>query len=430
MKLLQKEYLFLVCNLIYLFSTLIVFIFRPNDKFISPIPLQYLYYAILIGLSAFLAIVLKRGAIAPKKNIPYLLFITLLIAVGFSSIFSLDSYYSMRYTLIFGSASILSFYICYSLPIRFFYIIFILYVVIITLYSLGALILPNDGTSIRMFGIEFAQRSYRYMYVKRFSSFTQNPNMLGVLILISIPMSLYFITSLYFKIYYKLFFLLSLTLNMYVLINTFSRSAIFGALISITFYFAFYFISRNTPWKITLLLMSILVILLFSHYWQPPVVLKQEFKARFSSKEISKLGGRDILWNGIFDYVNKKQLFGLGFGNSELALYQISQGQNSSAHNMYLGLMLETGLPLAFGFILFLILILTDGIMVFKIKTDKQIKILTGTLLSCMIGLIFQQFGEFMVLRTNPIHFIFLVLFAFSAKISNSKHKYIEKWSI
>jgi O-antigen ligase len=175
----------------------------------------------------------------------------------------------------------------------------------------------------------------------------------------------------------------------------------------------------NLKYVLTIILIFIPILFYsFSNYDYKKDI---SFNERYSVKELSDMSGRMAIWESLKTYISKNLITGVGFGNSEKVLYEITDGRNSSTHNLYMGILLESGV-----IILGLISVLVFTILFDSFKTiihsleDKALE--SGAILSLILGLLVQEMGEFMLIRIHAVNFILILFISFLSKLSTQKN--------
>jgi len=184
---------------------------------------------------------------------------------------------------------------------------------------------------------------YRPFFAGRFSGIYGNPNGLGVMSAIILPLSIWLFLDTRKKS--SLFLFLMVVLNLFLCA---SRGSLNAAVIS-TGYLLYI---RSRKYRPLLFFFSISVILIL--FWAVETLIKQSFQAYIRVESLPVLGGRLEVWPIAMDFITQKPFFGYGFGVEDkiIELKRVVLHRHSGAyiHNSYLGITLQLG---ALGLVVF-----------------------------------------------------------------------------
>lgn len=219
----------------------------------------------------------------------------------------------------------------------------------------------------------------------RISSVTSNPNVLGTLLIFTIPANFYFI-----KILKKSKILISiLIIQMFTLLLTQSRASIISVIVILLVYT---FFMSEKKFKFIFVGLSLFLLLLAA------IFLSEIFPIERLS---DGLNGRDEQWIPLINSIKENPFTGVGFGLANRVIIQ------RETHNVYLSVLAEMGIV---GLVSFLGFWLFGTLNIFlKARSNainfKEYKILIFVL-SISLGLFIHQFFE-----TDLMQFDFTTLF-------------------
>ncbi|PIC88435.1 hypothetical protein CSV71_15025 [Sporosarcina sp. P21c] len=210
-----------------------------------------------------------------------------------------------------------------------------------------------------------------------------NPNALGILWTMALPMAIYLIVK-GFKEY-----LLYIPIGMYVVFLTGSRTAfILLVVISVCSLWLLFKYRIKFRKSITLLLM----ILGFYVYSQVPQGQLDRISTIDEEFSGGSLNGRTDIWNYGIEAFSTSPIFGVGSGSFLEASTQFStSGVGMSAHSSYLSVMAENGI---LGFLLFFGMISTLIITSYRIEKSNPARWLSLTMISAWLILSFVSHAE------------------------------------
>lgn len=276
------------------------------------------FYLILSFLSFFflLALIVEKEIIFKLKEDKFL------VILLFFYFFSLIISSLFKFDLIGLNRSLMSFFIIFiifnilqRLDLNYFFKI------------LGFL----GGVAILSLLIEFNLISLWGYVVERNASIFFDPNFAAAILGVCFFSIIIFNNNLYYKIIFSILLLISIFL-------TFSKSALIGVLISLTF-----LIARTKP----SVAFIFLIISTFFGYFIYEYVDFRMFRAE------QAFNNRDIMWRYVFDKVFNEQMF-FGLGENGLADdLKANSLVNSSTHNAFIDILGKYGIPsLIFYFLL------------------------------------------------------------------------------
>jgi O-antigen ligase len=179
----------------------------------------------------------------------------------------------------------------------------------------------------------------------RFAGIFGNPNGVGVISAIILPLSLWQFLETKKKSSLLLFLMI-----LVALLLSAARGSINATIIAL----GYFLYARSRQSRPLVLFSSISFILIFT--WIVDTALKEFFKVYIRAESIPMLGGRLEIWPVALNFIFDKPLFGYGFGVEDkmLVLKHIVLYRHSGLymHNAYLGMLVQLGLT---GFIIFFI---------------------------------------------------------------------------
>lgn len=177
----------------------------------------------------------------------------------------------------------------------------------------------------------------KVFFIGRFEGILQNPNSLGIICAIFLPLIFWQFLETKRKRFFFLFFLM-----LVALLLSASRNSINASVIALG-YFIYMRLMRNKP---ILFFTSISVILVL--VWFTQTLAKEFFHIYYRVESISSMGGRIELWPLAMNLISLKPVFGYGFGVEEKILVlknaMIGNQPGSFVHNSYLGILLQLGI--------------------------------------------------------------------------------------
>lgn len=256
--------------------------------------------------------------------------------------------------------------------------------------------------SLKIGKIKFIQRVHGSTIPYRISSFLNNPNSLGILLVLTILSTVYL-----FKINkINKYSFISCSLIQFVgIILTQSRTAFITLLIAL---FLFEFILYDKKIRFLLILMvalPLVIMILQTNHFGLNISIINRFK------NIS-LSGREHMWKLLYSSFLSNYLMGVGFSTSyESLLIEL----DLVSHNIYLRVLAEMGL---IGFLTFIMFWISGIILSMQqvIKnTWNENKYIYVYIVSILIALLFHQLAEEQLLRYNYIMFLWVYLISLSA---------------
>lgn len=242
----------------------------------------------------------------------------------------------------------------------------------------------------------------------RIASLTSNPNTLGWLIFISISC-----TILCKESYKKITFFILILVQLLTVFLTQSRASI----VSVLIFFLIYTFVKSTDKLKTALIEIFTLIIVFILF----AILSTRFNLSSFDRISVGLNTRDDIWKLLIDSIADKSMFGVGFGNSELALLS---SMSRGAHNVYLSIMSEIGL---FGFAIFIILLFfVISCCLKQIKKYGRITIFC-VYFSLICSIMLHQFFEDQLLRYNFLSMYFFFMLLFITESSSDINTYLGK---
>lgn len=118
------------------------------------------------------------------------------------------------------------------------------------------------------------------------------------------------------------------------------------------------------------------------------------------------LSGRAEAWLAILDYSKSNPIFGTGFGLSNQMLRE--NGVNVTAHNIYLRILAETGLPGLLFFLAFLFVWIVFLYRKFIYSNCAYIKQTVLFIIVFVVAMLSHQFFESSIFKNQPFHVVFI----------------------
>lgn len=237
----------------------------------------------------------------------------------------------------------------------------------------------------------------------RYSSVLTNPNAFGEFAFISLWIAVYFFLKYSKSILRKNIYLSLILIAVTALGVSLSRTAMLMSLVLFGVLFV-YAGNYNKRIKKTLYLSLSVILATLAVLF----IIKPEFMLNFLRLN-QGLTGRADLWRFLIRSILNKPFVGVGFGNSSLFIAGQGLFSVSSAHNLYLGLLLEMGL-LAFLILMFWAfkkMLKGFYYIQYTHKYKIELSLLSGFLLAFFIG----QFFEFSFFKISSINtFVLMVL--------------------
>jgi len=242
---------------------------------------------------------------------------------------------------------------------------------------------------------------YRPFMAGRFTGIFSNPNGLGVICAILLPVSLWQFLETRKRTSLLLFFLILLALLL-----SGARGSINATVMALGYFI--YIRSKKYRPLLFFALMSFALVML----WVIEILIKEFFKAYIRVETIPILGGRLEIWPVALTLIMNKPIFGYGFGTEdkliELKKIILRQHVGAYVHNSYLGMLLQLGI---IGFIIFYIPLF---ILLFKelfLTRDTPVSLLRYALRASLIaGLICCIYESWIYSVGNAVAFPFWIL--------------------
>lgn len=327
------------------------------------------------------------------KTIVYLLLLVLLSTIiVFSSNYAVSIAASLKSSILFLLPSFMLVFLTISddnilHTTRLVLKVLVIYGLFISLYGLIIYLIgqyDHNTQFIQIGNVRFSQ-IVMGVHRSRISSVTSNPNVLGTLLMFSIPANLYFIE----KIKNSKFMIIVFLIQSMALLLTESRASIIS-IVLICFIYVF-LISEK---KLKFIIYGLIVTLFFIS-----ILFLSEY---FPIERLSDgLNGRDEQWLPLIDSIKQRPFSGSGFGLANRVIIQ------RETHNVYLSVLAEMGI---IGLFSFLGLWIFGTYNLFKrlysIEVDYAKYKTLVFLFSISIGLFVHQFFE-----TDLMQFDFTTLF-------------------
>jgi len=186
-----------------------------------------------------------------------------------------------------------------------------------------------------------SQRIYTSSSFLRISSLFGNPNNFASWLMLTLPMSIYLFLSRSYKI--KVGCIFVILIQICALLLTLSRAGILSTVLGM---FLLLWISAR---KRFIQRKHVLILLFFSMLIG---IISLYFSGMYQTERASiDLNSRDMIWYTLWQSILNKPFLGVGFGVSYEAILE-PKGLLFAAHNTYLAILSELGIP---GFILFVL---------------------------------------------------------------------------
>lgn len=346
---------------------------------------------LILGLSSFILafLVFKTGQIKKNKlkfTITYLILICLFFISSFVN--SLDKgFYSLSQLVL-----LINFFLMYS-TLRYDEKKFI---------SFNAILL---SLTIYVF-VFYTGLLTNTQKLGNYSSIYTNSNALGMIafLLMGVSICMFILSRKKIFICYGVLFLIILYLSG-------TRSNLLAAIIVVTLFVLYKYISKNKIlWNITFISIIISIMLITYIYPQLGEFNKYEQLStlvyEFTGKRL--LSGRDRIWSESIILIKNKPIFGYGTGTGLSDIIDI----NVSAHNLYIQILLQNGI---IGLIIFFILILFLWNLFYKGRKVPVVRFC-----ACFfISILYQNMFEVTLLQNN-MSIAIIQWFIISIGISNS----------
>lgn len=252
-----------------------------------------------------------------------------------------------------------------------------------------------------------------------------NPNDYAAFLSISIPFGL----AMYRynrKILYRLLGIVFVLSAFYLIIETGSRANIIAVLLEIIFIFLFLMnINRKTKFILTVSILIIVLFLFFgnniSQYYDKIFVEITSIGRQVDLMEGS-MGVRINLIKNSLLFLYKTAGFGVGAGNAEYYMADFSQYNTYgilNPHNWWLEILVNYGLLVFAGYLLFYFGIIFNLWKIFKKSLSKIEKMICESLLVSLVGFFFASMSSSSILAFTPQW----LLFAFALSFINYFHR-------
>jgi O-antigen ligase len=178
----------------------------------------------------------------------------------------------------------------------------------------------------------------------------------------------------------KLFFSIAIALMFFAVLLTLSRGALLALILALIILFLRTLKARSLIPFLTIL--AVIVILIIVNPLTD-VIIKGMSDIETSGSVYSRLNFYEDTWNAFLKY----PFTGVGFGNlSFYATFILAKTQSSSAHNIILGMLGETGLVGGFFFFTILGVVIVKIIKDYRSEVDGRLKILKWAFFSAIAG--------------------------------------------
>ena len=211
-------------------------------------------------------------------------------------------------------------------------------------------------------------------YWARYSIENYEPDGVGIMIALAVPMAAY-LTTQYKSVIFKILNSIAIPICMYAIFLNATRTASIVAMFGIAYWL---FTHRKASLRIKAILLAFFVssvvgVLAFA----PTASVDRIFS---SSKEMSSgtLNGRTVIWNASFEQWEKAPIVGTGIGSIQEVLSG-SHVEFNSAHNAYIQVLLELGV---IGLLLYSLLLLSITYYLQKTPANDKIFLISLLLLA------------------------------------------------
>lgn len=268
------------------------------------------------------------------------------------------------------------------------------------------------------FGFDFV-RDYHKDGLAVFSTMV-NQNFLGTYLVLTIPFA--------FHLYLtknNWLFLFAYGIIFFTLLETLTRGAWLGFIVSILFYLTLYvkkysFKQLIKDKLLALFILSVTLLVIFEIRNEGILILRflsifSEANSLFKNNEINMLGSnRGYIWAKSIEYIKAKPLFGYGIQN--IVLHFIADHSTemktlfgqiivvNNVHNEYLQIALSTGIPSLLIYLAFIYQTLKVGLKKYVLSTSYL------PIISAIVGYLVQAFFSLSFITVAYIFWIFLGL--------------------
>lgn len=385
----------------------------------------YLQIGFLVGLS-ILAIPHIRLKTQSKSFLFLLLLYMLCILALASSFWSTCGYLVIKRTfMIFGTSMIVALLtISDPRPIETFRKIAKVLAIFggfvsllgITLYFFGTLEAKDYGLVQSLANHPLlSQRIYLSSSFLRISSLFGNPNSLASWLMLTLPMSFYFVLKASNKT--RIAWIFIMIVQLCALYLTFSRAGILSTAVGM---FLLLWLSVRKQ----LILRQYFLIVLFLSVVLGVILIY--FTGMHQTGRVSlDLNYREIIWGTLWESILDKPLSGVGFGVSYEAILE-PEGLDFAAHNTYLAMLSELGIV---GFLLFLLIWffpMWDGMN--KLRNASPLMSLPlATSLAILAAFVVHELFEGLVLRFGFHTLIWIYLLTWMTNLKQEERNYDKK---
>lgn len=275
----------------------------------------------------------------------------------------------------------------------------------ISVYFLGSISKVNDSM-VNSFGF-IDQIVHIQGDIVRISSVTGNPNSLGLVLMVSIPITLGLL--LMDKIKMR-FFLISIIIQLIALVMTYSRTNIIVTLFIITIFSILFKREGNKRSGIQ----TFIKLIVFFGVVTAPIFF---INSKYSLKGLD-LSDRQIAWEMLISEFKNHPFTGMGF-NVSVEFLERTWFDILNAHNLYIGILAELGI---LGLIIMLISLSSVIILVIRVLypfnrkylQKPQYKMLLLNI-CLIIGIYINQFTEIILFRAPDFLNLLWVYLVFSS---------------
>lgn len=257
---------------------------------------------------------------------------------------------------------------------------------------------------LTLLGIKVGQYAGDSTGALRVSSLTSNANIFGGALMLSF-ISLVYLQKTNFSWFSNRWLgMLALLLLFLGFGLTFSRTSIVATIVGTCVYFLIS--TRRIIYKFFILMSLLFLVLTFIIF-----IVFSGLGADGADRLSTGLSGRDNIWGFVLPKLISNPLSGIGIGVTDLYLIE-SGSTNSSLHNAYLNILLETGVLGLFIYFSLVFFVITKVYKKIKITKSEENFYFYCFIISILASMLMHQFAESSAFQFGFFH-IFLIYFLY-----------------